>query len=219
MDVPLWLYTAIGTLICTGISAGANIGLAYVLYNRKEAETAMFAWPSTIAGDVAVTSIVGSIITWLIGTQLTLFDLSKTTPLNITGTDGMSKAVLPSFLHPLAEASYQSIPDKDIPSTLRNLVFVVFVGALLGVILVPTLGVIFILLGHYVVVTEDGWSMRELMLYKGIFGGIMGLLLQPLIVLLVATKPKAPIKHLEAEDAESEANSNPPTDDNLPPNP
>ena len=193
MDVPLWLYVTVSTVLGTLISAGINTAISYALYYGKEAETAMFAWPSTLAGDVVLTCIIGSIITWLVSGQITLGDMDKDTPLRITQRFLRKEALPGEWLPALAEASYRTIFNNDdtqkagSSSWWQNFAFIVMTGALVGIGLVPVLGTVFVLVGY--LAFDDAWTMKSLLLYKGVLGGVMGLLLQPLIVLLVSTKP------------------------------
>ncbi|CAB9517721.1 Protein of unknown function (DUF2456) (Partial), partial [Seminavis robusta] len=165
LHIPLSAYVVISTLICTAISGGMNTAISYALYAGKEAETMMFAFPSTVAGDVVLTCIIGSVITWLISGQLALGDLGDAGPLRITGLPWKSAEELPgTLLAKLAVASYQPIlekkdDDKARTHPVRNFMYCAATGALVGlVLLVPTLGLIFILAGYFSVehnVTPD----------------------------------------------------------------
>ena len=86
---------------------------------------------------------------------------------------------------------------------LRNLAVNAGTGALVGVmLLIPTLGLVFIVVGYFMVEHSNNndndnnnddvvlWNMTILLWYKGLLGAGMGMMLQPLIVLLVTTDVK-----------------------------
>ena len=227
LSIPLWAYVLVSTLLCTGISGGINTAISYALYAGKEAETLLFAFPSTVAGDVILTCMIGSIVTWLISGQLALGDLADSGPLRITtGLPWKSADELPRFLQTLAVASYQPILERTKgqdaekaarTNPVRNFVYCAATGAVVGLVfLVPTLGLTFILAGYFAVEhnADDGdiiWDMPTLLLYKGLLGALMGLVEQPLIVLLIATKP-VPADKMEEEDEECGSSDSKPTE-------
>ena len=154
-----------------------------MLYNGKEDETAMFAWPSTVAGDIVVTSMMGAVITWIIATQLTLGDCEKSTPFKLTHRIESSK--LPQMLQTFAGFSRRKIGDVEAGSCLCNFVAIGLVGAVVGLVFTLTIGVAFVLVGLFAL--NDTWTLESLLIYKCILGFLNGLVVQGLAVLMAST--------------------------------
>lgn len=197
IDIPFKLYFVASTLIATCICGGINTFSTYILYMGKEDETSMWAWPSTVAGDVVVTIITTAIITWILSSQLTMLDMSKEKPLHVTHKPKLES--LPVKLHPLARRAQVSLLSRT--NFFNNLLQHVLVGTVLGLILTPVIGTPFVVAGYYL--TDDEWPMKTLLIYKGVLGGLLGFLLQPFIVLMAAAKPDddSPEKQLQEEDS------------------
>ena len=183
MDLPLWLYALAGATIAGIISSAINGGVTYLLYNGKEAETAMFAWPSTVAGDIVVTSMLGTVITWTIATQLTLGDCDRSEPFKLTKRIPASR--LPSCFSQVAVYARRRIGDKESGSILCNLVTVALVGAAFGVVFTVTFGVAFMLVGLFAL--QDTWTLESLLIFKCILGFINGAKVQGTAVILAST--------------------------------
>lgn len=236
MNIPLWLYAVISTIITIILSAVINAAVSYPIYDGKIEQTSLFAWPSTIAGDVVVTTIVNTMITWFLSCQITLGDFSRTKPLHIIiPSKHKDENFLPFYLRRLAQASYRSICNKKNNnntkneeatktqscwgSTIQNIIFILVVGALVGVCLVPFISIIFTLIIGYVILQDQFTSMKMILIYKGCLGGIMGLILQPLIIYLISTKPpiipdtsKETEEEEESADVESSSSTPPPAE-------
>lgn len=182
IDIPFKLYFVASTIIATCICGGVNTFSTYILYMGKEDETAMWAWPSTVAGDVVVTIVTTAIITWILSSQLTMLDMSKEKPLHVTHKPKLES--LPVKLHPLARRAHISLLSRT--NFWNNLLQHVLVGTVLGLILTPLIGTPFVVAGYYL--TNDEWPMKTLLIYKGVLGGLLGFLLQPFIVLMAAVE-------------------------------
>jgi len=196
MKIPFWLYHIISTVVATCICGGINTGVSYVLYMGKEDETKMFTWPSTMAGDVVVTILSTAVITWLMSSQLTLLDCNGGKPLHITHKPTLES--MPAMLHSLARRAHISLLSRT--DFWRNLLQMIWTGTILGLIMTPVLGTIFVVVGYFA--TNDEWPMRSILIYKGTLGALLGVMLQPFIVWLAATELEdgSPAKQLQEEE-------------------
>jgi hypothetical protein len=132
----------------------------------------MWAWPTPVAGDLAVTAFLCAILTWLSTTQQTLGDCDKG---NVTGRPRL--ASLPS---PLRRAALRQqrlvLTDGTTARGVRGaessfcgrLLGMVTMSALLGLLFVVVFGVPFVLFGIYAL--HDQWTIEVLVIYKGAFG-------------------------------------------------
>jgi hypothetical protein len=146
------LYLVISTTLSSVVGgAGITAFAAWLTYRNSVSEVGMWAWPTPVAGDLAVTAFLCAILTWLSTTQQTLGDCDKG---NVTGRPRL--ASLPS---PLRRAALRQqrlvLTDGTTARGVRGaessfcgrLLGMVTMSALLGLLFVVVFGVPFVLSG------------------------------------------------------------------------
>lgn len=81
--VPAWFYVTSTMIISALISSGINCLVAWLMYSNDVAKISMWAFPDTIAGDLAITAILLWLITWFIGSGLAIRDTTLRYPIGI----------------------------------------------------------------------------------------------------------------------------------------
>ncbi|KAL6400179.1 hypothetical protein AUP68_15872 [Ilyonectria robusta] len=200
----VFIMAGIGGMI---ISGGINFGLAYVMYTTQNTvlnPIYLFQLPNTLAGDAAVTIIIQCIITWFMEKGLVAHDLSRR---GVQPIGFISKPTRPwqrrlFFLPPLgydeaidAEAKGEPQAKAVAPDFLTILGSVVqhalrgFLIAIVSFFLLwpATVGILIAFGkstgGDYIY--DDRWVPQ---IFKGILGGLLGLLTTPLMALFWLVK-------------------------------
>ncbi|KAI5462802.1 hypothetical protein BGZ63DRAFT_351842 [Mariannaea sp. PMI_226] len=182
------------------VSGGINFGLAYLMYTMQDTvknPIRLFQLPNTLAGDAAVTTIIQCIITWFVEKILVANDLARR---GVQPIGFISKPTTPwlrwLFLLPLLE--YEEAVDEDdevkrkphpkpgSPGIIPMLVTFVqnalrgFLIAIVGFVLLWPLSVGILTIfgkrdgGDYTYAKR--WTPQ---IFKGILGGVLGLLTTP----------------------------------------
>eukprot|EP00040_Diaphanoeca_grandis_P039998 m.260891 g.260891 ORF g.260891 m.260891 type:complete len:299 (-) comp40836_c0_seq1:681-1577(-) len=179
-------YLTLNSIVPMFIAGGLCIGVAFALYptsKLNESPAGVFLWPSTIAGDLIVTSIMMGVMTWVISSGLALSDDFKQAPLHITSYPEL--AWLPAWCiekWPQIQPIFYSDPAiEDPPSKCSAILHELKSGLLLGVIVA---GVVGLPLSLLLLVKQNVWTLHELVVLKALYGGLVEI---PVAFISVAT--------------------------------
>ncbi len=166
-------YLALSTTLSSVVGgAGITALAAWLTYRNTVPAVGMWAWPTPVAGDLAVTAFLCAILTWLSTTQQTLADCDKG---KVTGRPQL--ASLPSPLRRAALRQQRLVMTDGataggvrsaVSSFCGRLLGMVTMSALLGLLYCVVYGVPFVLFGIYTL--HDQWTIEVLVIYKGMFG-------------------------------------------------
>ncbi|KAH7152880.1 hypothetical protein EDB81DRAFT_789918 [Dactylonectria macrodidyma] len=193
----IFILSGIGGMI---VSGGINFGLAYAMYttqNTVENPIYLFQLPNTLAGDGAVTIIIQCIMTWFIEKGLVALDLSRR-GIQPIGFIPMPTHPLLRWLFWLPQLGYDKAAEAEtLYEPQGKAAASGFAGTIVSVLQEATRGFLiaiasFFLLwpasvGILIAVGEDVggdfmYSDRWIpQIFKGILGGVLGLLTTPLM--------------------------------------
>jgi len=183
-------------VVVMGIGSGLldviiNAGLTALLYYGAH-PLPLWGWPDTFGGDILVTGVITGILTWLIAGNLSMRDmrigvpiLGKLTPLHVYSDRFRRQTLYNRFLkledliRLPGKGNWKAHLKKFPPLVLRGIPFTIFVFVFLAL---PALGV------AYGIQSAHGhswrWTWEKVVVFKGIYGGIMGLIATPIIAIL-----------------------------------
>ncbi|KAM0426384.1 hypothetical protein ACHAPT_008430 [Fusarium lateritium] len=188
----LFFLDGIGAMVLSG---GVNFALAYVMYTTQDTTKnpiRLFQLPNTLAGDAAVTIIIQCILTWFVEMGLVSYDLSNRSvqPIGfIPEPSGPWLRWLFFLPCPDPPSKSEAVPEDEPRSKITLVLSSIVQQALRGFMLAvvgflllwgPSMGILTVFGdrsgGDYVY--QDRWTPQA---FKGILGGVLGLLTTPLM--------------------------------------
>lgn len=190
LKLPFLLYAAVGVVVCTSISGFVNGFLAGKMYwpGAYDTDTNMLrAFPNTLAGDIVVTTLVQTLITFAISSSLAMADAANERPWYISGVWKWRWEWFPkehALFGPYFAKDGPNDLDAYAESFLERLIGTIRGALVLAAWSVLLFGVPTILLGVIiveVVMGKSDWSQNQIIWLKAVAFAVLGFVQQFLI--------------------------------------
>ncbi|KAF4659303.1 hypothetical protein FOL47_007630 [Perkinsus chesapeaki] len=203
LRVPLWLYFTIASLVATIIATAINVGVAYAMYPPETAaKTSVWAWPSTICGDLVITAGASFLVTWMLSPTMALNDFIVRFPIE---TKPCSFPKVTRKLHPwlMINPLFGNDLENPMPKCTA-LGRQIRMGVIGGLTLAGTWGII---LSLFMMIHPLPWTQSDLALLKGTYGAVTEIIcvVFALGVLVVQVSPRMNSEASASSSAAAEA--------------
>ncbi|EER10086.1 hypothetical protein Pmar_PMAR007085 [Perkinsus marinus ATCC 50983] len=189
LRIPLWFYFLSTCVVSLVIATAINVGVAYAMYPPDiAAETGVWAWPSTICGDLVITAAASFLITWLLAPTIGLNDFIKGFPIETKPSS------FPVVTRKLSGSLFMINPvfgkDPENPISGCTAFGRQFRGGIIGaIILAGTWGIV---LSLFMMIKTQPWSQSDLALLKGVYGAVTEAIcvIFAMVILVIQVSPQ-----------------------------